>query len=219
MKHLVIACNILKDKLLPFQINGTPFVFLEQSLHQTPKKMNEMLQEEMKKAEAWDGDTILLGYGLCCNGTVGIKSQNHSIVIPRVHDCITLFLGSCERYLEEHKKEPGTFYLTKEWIEEGKSPLGIYHGYCQRYGEETAEWAIREELKNYTRIVLIDVGNELLDVHREHARRNAEFFHLKYEELEGSFSFFKKMLQGSWEKDFITLNPGEEITQGLFLNL
>jgi len=52
--------------------------------------------------------------------------------------------------MEEHKKEPGTYYLTQGWIEEGKSPLGIYQEYCQRYDQETAEWVIKQELKNYT---------------------------------------------------------------------
>jgi hypothetical protein len=219
MKYLVIACNIMKDELLRFQTNGISFVFLEQSLHRTPQKMKLVIQKEMDKAENWEGDYIILSYGLCSNGIVGIKSKSHSIVIPRVHDCIGLFLGSRERYMEEHKKEPGTYYLTKGWIEEGKSPLGIYHEYCQRYDKETAEWVIREELKNYTRIALVDMGADLSETHRAHAKENAHFFRLKYEEIIGSLAFFEKMLRGLWDKDFIVLNPGEEVSQELFLTL
>jgi hypothetical protein len=121
--------------------------------------------------------------------------------------------------MEEHKKEPGTYYLTKGWIEEGKSPLGIYHEYCQRYDKETAEWVIREELKNYTRIALVDMGADLSETHRAHAKENAHFFLLRYEEIIGSLTFFEKMLRGLWDKDFIVLNPGEEVTQELFLTL
>lgn len=218
-KYLVIACNIMKDELLRFQTNGISFVFLEQSLHRTPQKMKGVVQEEMDRAENWEGDTIILSYGLCSNGIVGVKSKSHSIVIPRVHDCIALFLGSWDRYMEEHKREPGTYYLTKGWIEEGKSPLGIYQEYCQRYDKETAEWVIKEELKNYTRIALVDMGVDLSETHREHARENARFLHLRYEEIKGSLEFFEKMLQGLWDKDFIVLKPGEEVTQELFLNL
>lgn len=219
MKYFVIACNIMRDELLRFQTNGISFVFLEQSLHRTPQKMKVVIQEEMDKAEKWEGDYIILSYGLCSNGIVGVKSKSHSIVIPRVHDCIALFLGSWERYMGEHKKEPGTYYLTKGWIEEGKSPLGIYQEYCQRYDKETAEWVIREELKNYTRIALVDNGLHLLESHREHAKENARFFNMKYEEIQGSLEFFGKMLQGSWDSDFIILKPGEEVTQDLFLSL
>ena len=58
--------------------------------------------------------------------SLGVKAKGHPIIIPRGrHHCIALFLGSCEKYLEEHRKEPGTYYLTKGWIEEGKSPRGF----------------------------------------------------------------------------------------------
>ena len=77
--------------------------------------------------------------------------------------------------MEEHKKEPGTYYLTKGWIDEGKSPIGIYQEYCQRYDKETAEWAIKEELKNYTRIALVDIGVGLSEAHREHAKEMLGF--------------------------------------------
>ena len=219
MKYLVIACNIMRDELLRFQTNGISFVFLEQSLHRTPQKMKPIVQEEMDKAENWEGDYIILSYGLCSNGIVGVKSKSHSIVIPRVHDCIALFLGSWEKYMEEHKKEPGTYYLTNGWIEEGKSPLGIYQEYCKRYDKETAEWVIKEELKNYTRIALVDMGVDLSEVYRDHAKENARFLHLRYEEVKGSLAFFEKMLRGWWGEDFIILKPGQEVTQELFLTL
>jgi len=181
--------------------------------------MKGVIQEEIDRAENWEGDYIILSYGLCSNGIVGVKSKSHCIVIPRVHDCITLFLGSWDRYMEEHKKEPGTYYLTQGWIEEGKSPLRIYQEYCQRYDQETAEWVIKEELKNYTRIALVDPGMGLSDSHREHAKENAQFLNLRYEEIKGSLEFFKKIVRGRWGHDFIILKPGEEITQELFLTL
>ena len=220
-KYLVIACNIMKDELLRFQTDRVSFVFLEQSLHRTPQKMKDVIQEEMDRAEVWGGDYIILSYGLCSNGIVGVKSKSHSVVIPRVHDCIALFLGSWDRYMEEHTKEPGTYYLTKGWIEEGKSPLGIYEEYSQRYDKDTAEWVIKEELKNYTRIALVDMGNDLSlsETHREHAKENARFLGLRYEEMRGSLEFFEKMVRGMWDKDFVILKPGEELTQNLFLGL
>jgi len=217
MRYLVISCNIMKDELLQFQGNGISFVFLEQSLHRTPEKMKEVIQKEVDKADLWDGDYILLGYGLCSNGILGVRSNRHPLVIPRVHDCIALFLGSHEKYVEEHQKEPGTYYLTKGWIEEAKSPLGVYQEYCDRYGKETAEWAIREELKNYTRIALVDTGLRLTEAHRRHAQENADFLNLRLEEVRGSLEYFERMLKGAWDKGFVILNTGEEVRQDLFL--
>jgi hypothetical protein len=215
----VIACGIMKEELEQFQNNRLSFVFLEQSLHLTPEKMREAIQTEIYKAEQESAEGILLGYGLCSNGIVGLTSNRLPLIIPRVHDCIALFLGSASRYLEEHQREPGTYYLTRGWIEEGKSPLGTYAEYCKRYKQEMAEWAIREELKNYKRIALIDTGFRITEAQREHGRENARFFKLQYEELKGSLAFFERMVGGSWEQDFIILKPGEEVKQHLFLDL
>jgi len=179
--------------------------------------MKGAIQEEIDRAAGWPGDRILLGYGLCSNGIVGVRANRHPLLIPRVHDCIALFLGSNERYREEREKAPGTYYLTKGWIEEKKSPLGIFAEYCQRYGRETAEWVIREELKNYTRIALVESELGLEESHREHARENARFLNLKYEEIRGSLDFFRKILRGPWDGDFIFLKPGEEAVQEMFL--
>lgn len=216
-KILIIGCAIMKDELVHGQPDGISFTFLEQSLHRTPQKMKEAIQEEINKAERWEGDSIILSYGLCSNGIVGIKANRHTLVIPRVHDCITLFLGSRQRYFEEHQKEPGTYYLTRGWIDEKKSPLGIYEEYCQKYGKETAEWAIKEELKNYTRIALVESELGVSETHRKHARENARFLNLRYEEIKGSLDFFRKIIHGPWDKDFVVLKPGEEATQEIFL--
>ncbi len=216
-KFRVIACSIMKDELLHFREEGVSFVFLEQSLHRTPQKMPAAVQEEINKAADGVEDYIVLGYGLCSNGILGVRPVRQPVVIPRAHDCISLFLGSAERYQEEHGKEPGTYYLTKGWIEEGKSPLGILAEYTQRYGKETAEWVIREELKNYKRIALVDSGNGISEEHRAHARENARFLNLKYEELRGSLDYFARMLRETWGRDFLVLHPGEEVKQEFFL--
>jgi hypothetical protein len=218
MKYVVIACSIMKQELLKFGSDEVSFIFLEQGLHNTPEKMKEMIQQEICKVDQ-RGNTIILGYGLCGNGVVGIRSEHQTLVIPRVHDCISLFLGSRGKYAEEHKKEPGTYYLTRGWIEEKDSPLGAFEKYCQRLGKEKAEWGVREQFKSYTRIAFVHTGIQISEAHREHAIQNAQFLGLKYEEIEGSLAFFEKMFQGSWDGDFVILTPGEEVTQELFLDL
>lgn len=216
-KTLVIACNITKEEITHVQADGVSIVYLEQSLHRTPQKMKGAIQEEIEKTEKWGGDRVILAYGLCSNGILGIRANRHPLLIPKVHDCISLFLGSNERYLEEHNREPGTYYLTRGWIEEKKSPLGIFEEYCRRYGRETAEWVIREELKNYTRIALVESELGVEETHRKHARENARFLNLKYEEIQGSLDFFRKIIRGPWDKGFVALKPGEEATQEMFL--
>ena len=63
---------------------------------------------------------MLFGYGLCGMGLVGLTARPKPVVIPRAHDCITLFLGSRERYLEYFNAHPGVYFKTTGWIERGR---------------------------------------------------------------------------------------------------
>jgi len=219
LKLLIIACSVMKDELMAVSVPGVRFEFLEQGLHRTPTKMPILIQEKIHQADD-KIDYIVLGYGLCGNGIVGVKAEKQPLVIPKAHDCICLFLGSRKARRKEQQKAPGTYYLTKGWIEDGKPPLALLEEYTQRYGRETAEWVISEEFKHYTRLALVDTGTYDLPTYRNHARANATFLGVAYEEIKGSLAFFEKMVKGQWDKDeFIILQPGEEITQMMFLSL
>ena len=71
---------------------------------------------------------------MCSHGTLGLKSDIYRIVIPRAHDCITLFLGSRERYIDEFSKIPGTYWLTPGFMSGGFQP-GMSEKYAGVYNE------------------------------------------------------------------------------------
>jgi hypothetical protein len=91
--------------------------------------------------------------------------------------------------------------------------------YAERLSPEDAEWCMREELKNYTRVALVDTGLVPVDPARPRARANADFFGLTYEEMKGSARFLQSILQGAPEDEFFVLEEGETITMEMFLNL
>jgi len=218
-RYRCYATYIPKNKFLAVNPDGAHFEFLEQGLHKAPAKMKPAIQEKIDEAKQ-DFDYIVLGYGLCGNGTLGIRAREIPVVIPRAHDCITYWLGSRERHLQEHSKAPASYYLTKGWIEEAKAPLATFDEYKERYGLKTAEWVIREEFKNYTRPALITTGAYDPAQYRQYAQSNAAFLGVNYEEITGSLALFEKMIRNEWEDNgFIILQPGEEITQMMFLSL
>jgi hypothetical protein len=75
-------------------------------------KMRRILQEEIEKVEPDKYEAILLGYGLCNNGTLDLRAAV-PVVIPKAHDCITLLLGSKEKYREYFDQNPGTQSLSE----------------------------------------------------------------------------------------------------------
>jgi len=54
--------------------------------------------------------------------------------VPRVDDCIAIFLGSRAAYADQCHQEPGTYYLTKGWIEVGDTPFAEHERLVERYG-------------------------------------------------------------------------------------
>jgi hypothetical protein len=141
------------------------------------------------------------------------------LIIPRIHDCISLFLGSPESYEEQAKQHPGTYYLTPGWIEKGETPISKFNSYAQSYGEETARWVLHEEMKNYTRIVFIDTGVHDSEPYLKIARQNAKFLGISYQEVQGSSALFKALVNGPWGKDFLIVEKGHSIQQEMFLDL
>jgi len=219
LKRVILACSVMEQEIRQFQNGKAEFKFFDYGLHWTPENMAKALQKEIDQVteEAYDG--IVLGYGLCSNGIVGIRARRHRVIVPRIHDCISLFLGSPESYRDQAVRHPGTYYLTPGWIEKGETPLSKFESYARSYGEETARWVLHEEMKNYTRILLINTGVSHMEPYRNVARRNAEFLNVSFEELEGQSDLFRRLVCGPWDENFLVVERGGSISQEMFLDL
>lgn len=221
-RFALVACEIMKTEI-EAAARGLDRVrthYLDQGLHRTPALMAGRIQEIVDRL-AGDVDVVVLGYGLCANGIVGVQARGCDLIVPRCHDCIGFFLGSPKAYLDDFYSRPGSYYLTPGWIAEKKDPLSIIEeDYMPRYGRKKAEWAKKEELKHYTHMVLVDTGVDDLEPLRRIAMKNADYFGMDYLEIKGgSREFFHKLVAGPYpEEEFLLVRPGEEIRQGMFFD-
>ena len=213
----VIACETVVEEMLPFLPNDVPHEVLDFGLHIKPAELKKVLQEKIDEASP-KAEVLLLGYGLCSMAVVGLKATTATLVIPRTDDCIAIFLGSCNAYQEQAKKEPGTYYLTKGWIEVGDTPFEEHKLLIEKYGEEKAERMTRLMLKNYKRLAFINTGVYEIERYQEYARKTAEKFNLRFEEIDGSPALVKKMVFGPWDGEFVVVSPGETVTYQHFAN-
>ena len=211
----VVACATVIEEMLPLLPEGMTYEVLDFGLHLTPEKLRSTLQETIDAASV-EADTIILGYGLCSMAVVGLKAPECTLVIPRVDDCIAIFLGSHTAYKQQASQEPGTYYLTKGWIEVNDTPFAEYKRLTERYGLERADRMMKLMFKNYTRIAFIDTGHYEQERYREYARSMARQFELRYEELIGSKALIKKMIYGPWDDDFVVTHPGQTISYADF---
>lgn len=231
-RYKVIACKIMQRELSKVYVDSPlnlDITFLRQDLHMVPKSLTAALQEEINSIESGEDrhtneaggeiEGILIGYGLCSNALVGIKSSKYPLVIPRAHDCTTLFMGSKERYQEYFLNVKGTFFGSNAWMELGvdlgeASLVKKRKEYTEQFeDEDTVEYLMdmeRAMLAHYKTITYItwpgiDDTNGI-----EKAHEIADLNDWEYLEYEGSDSLLKKFVSGDWnEEDFLVLQPGE----------
>jgi hypothetical protein len=207
----VIACETVIEEMLPLIPAKMKYEVLDFGLHIKPDSLKIKLQECINTS-ASEADCLILGYGLCSQAVVGLKSENCTLVIPKVDDCIAIFLGSAESYKEQHQKAPGTYYLTKGWIEVGDSPFDEYEAVVKQYGQKRADSIYRQLLKHYTRLGFINTGTLNLERYQVHSRNIAEKFNLQYEEIPGSDAIARRLMQGPWDESILVVPPGRCIS-------
>jgi hypothetical protein len=222
---VVISCRVLEDLLGKRLPAGVPAVWLDVQLHNSPKKLGAALQEQIDALA--EPSFVIVGYGLCGNGLVGVKARQHTLVIPRTHDCVAIFLGSHQRYVQRFFASPNTYYLTKGWIDARDEPLSDYHDYVAEFDEETADYLFEMKYKNYRKICLVGFSQQELDEYRERAAAVADFMDKRFggvvlEETLGSTALIETLVHTAAkardsDDEFVVVKPGGEITQDLFM--
>lgn len=222
---VVIACRVLQsmlEQLLPPDL-ASQVTFLDYGLHRVPSKLTWTLQEAIDSIES--SSLVVLGYGLCGNGLNGIKAGRHILLVPRTDDCIAILLGSRRAYMHEFESEPGTYYLTKGWLESGSNPLKEYEEYVPKYGAEDAMWIMDQQYRHYQRLALVAHSQEDIEKYRPHAQEVARFcerWGMRYEEILGSDHLVRRLVEvaaalDQADDDFVLVPPGGEIRQEAFM--
>ena len=212
----VIACEVLRLELEA--VRGEARIhYMDFALHRTPKIMPERLRAAILETEAQAPGEIVMAYGLCANGTVGL-SGSRGLVIPRCHDCIGILLGSPERYQEYFSSRPGTFYLFAGLIEAGLDPLTTLETRDRpRLGPQKADRLAALALQHYTHIAYIDNGTSSNPAHKNRFLENCAFFNKEPWEITADLDYVRRLIQGPRRpSDFITLPAGDELTAEAF---
>jgi hypothetical protein len=234
MKRLVaLTCEALARSIYALSAeseNTVSIRLFKQGLHNRPKNLRVVLQEQIDAVEPGECEAILLVYGMCGTSTVGLQTQHTPLVIPRAHDCITLYLGSAQRYQEEFERHPGTYWYSLDYMERQEKGAQValgaagleadaeqYEEYVQRYGQETADMLMEEMRRwsnHYTRAAFIDTGLGDNSTFEAAAQNKAEKEGWVFERLQGNQRMLRMLVNGDWSSDeFLVVPPGHGIRQ------
>lgn len=222
----VIGCGVLRPDLTAIaQRHGLAlaFRFLPGGLHDRPDELRRRLQSAIDEVDS-DPDCrrIVIGYGLCGMGTVNIQARRVPLVIPRVHDCIALFLGSDQAYREQFASEPGTYYISAGWFREqlagrksgdqiwvGEKSMGCRQ-IAERYGEKAAGRIIdffSSWQANYRRAAFIDTGLPESTTQARHAEEMARRHGWQFSRIQGDQDLLTRLLTAETSNETLLVVP------------
>jgi hypothetical protein len=229
--YKVIACESMARPVYVFSaqsIHRIDIELLQIGLHDQPKQLRNQIQSCIERASSGNYDAILLVYGLCGRAIDGLISGTTPLVIPRAHDCITLYLGSRAAYLQQQNEHPGTYWYSQDYLERssryGQSmTLGsgaisdqqeMYDQYVKKYGQENADYlmeTMNSWQKKYERAVLLETEFGVTDDVREKVEKQSQINGWKLESLQTDLSLIKNLLAGAWDQNYLVVPARHQI--------
>ena len=125
-KCALLSCDVFQEELITHMERPESWgamAFLEMGLHDQPDILRREVQAAIDRLEDIPGiETILLLYGVCGNGLIGVKAKRCRLVMPRAHDCVSILLGSPDKHQAILKENPGTYFYSPGWVRGRRVP-------------------------------------------------------------------------------------------------
>jgi len=222
-----IVCKVMQKEAYFCAARSRNIIDIElisQGLHLEPDKLRDEVQKVLDESSDLNGkpyDAMLLGYGLCSNGIAGLVGKI-PIVVPRGHDCITLLLGSKEKYQEYFETHRGVYWYSPGWINSGTQPSKeryeqTFAEYREKYGDDNAEYLMKTQegwMHEYSWATYVDWGLAGNEDYKQYTKECAEYMKWNYDEIVGDPSLMQRLVDGDWnEREFVTVRPGETIAE------
>jgi hypothetical protein len=229
MKLKCIACEALARPVYLCAAQSPHIIdidLVKRGLHTYPADLRCHLQDKIEVSENQGYDAVVLVYGLCGQAVAGLTAGSVPLVVPRAHDCITLFLGSRQRYREQFEAYPGTYWYAHDYLERDDgsgSSLSMGSGtdtdlekvraeYVQKYGKNNADYLMEVMgawQSHYRRAVYIDMGVTDGSVIEARAQAEAARRGWTFEHMAGNLTLVRRLLTADWNDDFLILQPGQ----------
>ena len=232
MYYKLIACDVLTREVCHCVARSPHTVdveFTEKGQHEDSDRLRLLLQEKIDRTaeKGTPYDAILLAYGLCGNATVQLEARNTRLVLPRAHDCCTIYLGSRQRFRELFADNPSRPFSSAGYMERGDSYLhdgdtgrllGLdrsYEDFVAQYGEENAEYimetlTLSRDANTDDKVIYIDVPETSREEYASLCRENAEKEGRQFLRVDGDIRLICKLVEGSWSSaEFLIVEPGQ----------
>jgi hypothetical protein len=220
----LLACSVFEREIALLSRGAEHIAetrFFEMGLHDNPNRMRGILQENLTSLEMrTDIEAVALAYGLCGRGTAGLQPRRLTLVIPRAHDCITVFMGSKERFAEHQRQCPGCYYYTPGWNRNRRVPGperldALRSELAKKFDADDVEFLIqseREQWAQHGNAAYLELGTDDAEPEAAYAQRCAEWLGWKFERMQGDAVLLRDLLWCNWDSErFQIVGPGQRL--------
>ncbi|MEX1118030.1 MAG: DUF1638 domain-containing protein [Terrimicrobiaceae bacterium] len=222
LRRAVIACDVFQhDAALILEAGGLQPFWLEMGLHDQPGILRDRIQELIQRLDA-DGlcQEILLLYGACGNGLVGVRSGKIPLVIPQAHDCLSILLGGMAKHERILRENPGLYFYSPGWVHGHRVPgpdreAHVRREYQKKYpdDEELVQDLVEADAETFLHH---DIAG-YVELHpckeaESYCQRCAAHLGWKFLKLEGDPTLLKDFLHGVRDPErFLVVPPHHQI--------
>ncbi len=229
MYFKLICCEVFVREAC-YAIALSPHVvdvdFTPKGAHEKSQYLKALIQDKINESDGQGYDAILLGFGLCGNSTSGIRAGNTPLIIPRAHDCCTIFLGSRERFIEHFKDRLSAEWSSAGYLERGdskvreadvSSTLGLdksFQELVDKYGQDNAKyiWETLHPDMGNDEMIFIEVPEFSHLGYRGKMEDEAREMGKELKVIQGDMRLIKALVFGQWtDEEFLTIQPGQSI--------
>lgn len=224
LPYALIACDVFTEEI--DALGGMPppwecYETLPMGLHDNPDLLRKSIQQRI---DHWSDhksiQAVVLAFGLCGNGVIGLRAGKQPLIIPRGHDCISILLGGPRHHEAVLKSHPGTYFYSPGWVRERRVPgpdreAWMRQHYAATYADdpemiEELIAADRACFAHHDSAAYVDLTRNAGA--RDYCRQCAKALNWTFRELKGDVSLLRDLLYGPWDEErFLMVPPGEQI--------
>jgi len=226
----LIACDVLFRPVSALAAAAPHVIdaeFVPMKLHNEPAGLRDELQRRIDEAASRQAyDYFILAYGLCGNSTAGLTCPA-PMILPRVHDCCTLFLGSKAKFLDifgaslSMRWSSGGYY-ERSHMEDGwnshntktRETFPEYQELIEKYGEDNAEYIWETLHPDIETPEAVYIALEPFEVpgYREAFGAQVAAQGKTLRSVEGDIAYLRDLINGPWDDArFLTVSLGQKI--------
>lgn len=215
MKRAIVGCGIIRKDIehlledLPYEAD---VFWLDEKLHEFPDNLRKVLQEKID--ELSDYDEIILGYMLCGNGLLGIKSEKSKLRFIKGDDCIYANLCHREDYSDLRRC---SLFLSHGWLSTTRNSLAEYERTLEKYGEERTQMIYEALYKNYKYVTYMQLDDEICEEDKLKMDQMAQVMNVEPLYIRGSLDLFKDLFYLKDNDKICVLDADKEITTQIFM--